>query len=114
MDQPDTSDVLRELLVRQGMTRGRLAGPVARGMKVRAATSDGAVSRVKADERGAKHRPTAPREGNADLGMLRLVSSSRSGRTQPRRVAPLGVRPFLVLVWSDGHLVTRRPSRAMR
>lgn len=110
MDQPDTSDVLRELLVRQGMTRGRLAGPVARRNKSPASSTnalDGGVVTDIPREEDTRHRPL-PR--SVIPGKLKLVVSNRCLDTAgPTRSPRVVVSKHLVLVWSEGHLVTRRP-----
>lgn len=54
-------------------------------------------------------------EAPAKVAMLRLVSSNKDWRARPKASnARLGARQPLVLVWSDGHLITRRPSKARR
>ena len=107
MEMQRTSDVLRELLVRQGMTRG-LAGTRSRGTKVASAPLIGE------EDDGPERSPTAGgssaglnlgkgRQVNAAAkftGLHVVVDNSRNGRTQPQRVCPPGVRPFLVLVQS--------------
>jgi hypothetical protein len=109
------SDALRELLNRQGITREGLAGPVARGMK---AGERSGAARPELRQPREELLPMGIQEKDRDgetpakFGMLRLVSS-RCEPTRSKAGKPLpGVGSHLVLVWSDGHLVTRRPSTA--
>lgn len=104
MDQPDTSDVLRELLVRQGMRAGSVGAGRAKGL---------ASAPVNGEEnRKRRHSPTAGGGGIQPMG-IRLVISNRREPTRSKAGKPLpGVGSHLMLVWSDGHLVTRRPLKA--
>jgi hypothetical protein len=112
------SEGIYGLLVSQGIEAGRAGNTGRHGMKVRGAASDGAHSRVVADtpeQEGDLMCPPIGRQGGwqpmgisgkgpgvnapAKSDSLRVVvDNSRNWRTQAPRVAPLGVRQFLVLV----------------
>ena len=107
------SESIRDLLVRQGIANGLGATGDVRERKVPALSTMASSGGVKADAAGGEpHWPTT-REGRVDLnsgkgravnapakftGLRIVVDNSRNWRTQPQRVAPLGVRQFLVLV----------------
>lgn len=109
------SDSLKALLRRDGLTREGLAGPVARGRKARGAAVEGARSQLRQREgllpMGIQEKDRSG-EAPAKVRTLRLISNtceptrSKAGKPLP------GVGSHLVLVWSDGHLVTRRPLKA--
>lgn len=55
------------------------------------------------------------RDGEAPAKVLRLVSSNKDWRARPKASnARLDARQPLMLVWSDGHLVTAGRSKARR
>lgn len=100
MSEP-VSDALRELLRRQGMSTGPVGAGRVHGRKARGAAGKGARSQL-------RQRELLP------MG-IRLVSSNTCEPTRTKAGKPLpGVGSHLVLVWSDGHLVTAGRSRTMR
>jgi hypothetical protein len=111
------SEGIYGLLVSQGIANGR-AGTRANGLnKSPGAASDGAHGGVAADDpEGGRSHPPIGRPGGARqpmgnsgkgprvnasakfTGLRIVIDNSRNWRTQAPRVAPLGVRQFLVLV----------------
>lgn len=94
------SESLKALLRRDGITREGLAGPVARRGLASAPVSG-------EEDRKRRHSPTAGGGEIQPMGIRLVVSNRQSVRSSARK-------PCLMLVWSDGHLITRRPSKAMR
>lgn len=108
------SETLKQMLRRAGLTRVGLAGPMARKDL---ASAPGCGE----EDRKRRHSPTAGEgiqpmrirekdrggETPAKVPMLRLVST-RCEPTRTRAGMSLsGVGSHLVLVWSDGHRVTK-------
>jgi hypothetical protein len=98
---------LRDVLVAQGIEVGR-AGTRIRHGKVAQPVGAGAAS-VKGPDQKARpvyreevvvtaQEPSSSREEARPVLHI-VVDNSRNGRTQPQRVCPPGVRPFLV--WSN-------------
>lgn len=98
MDDYRVSDTLKAKLGRDGM-RGTTAGTVGlHGMKTRGTAGKGV------------HSQSRQREVSLPMG-IRLVVSNKDWRARPKASnARLGARQPLVLVWSDGHLVSQ-PAR---
>lgn len=106
MEMQRTSDVLRELLVRQGMTRVAVGAADTRGMKEAGRSRNGAAPQVNADapreEIGGHHADVGPSPERQHRPVLRVVSSKcEPTRPQSERLPPLGVGSHLVLVVSN-------------
>lgn len=74
-------------------------------MKARGAAGKGARSQLRQREgflpMGILEKDRGGEAPAKATSLQLVVDNCRNGRTQPRRVAPLGVRPFLKLVWSQ-------------
>jgi hypothetical protein len=111
-------ETVKDMLVRQGLANAKPVGAGrVRGMKGPGAASDGAHGGVAADDpEGGRSHPPIGRPGGARqpmgnsgkgprvnasakfTGLRIVIDNSRNWRIQAPRVAPLGVRQFLVLV----------------
>ena len=107
------SDVTYWKLMQAGLTRGTGATVGPRRNKGPAGGTNALDGEVQTGVSREEGRRPLPR--SVSPGKLRLVFSNTCEPTRSKAGKPLpGVGSHLVLVWSDGHLVTAGRSKAMR